>query len=115
MLSIAILLSCSIFAFVYFVIFGPPINEKQLLNRVETYLIEQGDKKEDIKSMKIQYHWTTNYYVEVTYKDEPNAIYMYTYAIDYSINKKTVHWHNHKLIDGADERNYQFKHLHKDD
>lgn len=111
-LSILIIGSVSLAVYLFFIIYGPPINKEKLINRVEDYLIAHGENPTDIKEMEVKYHWTTNYYVAVTYKDEPNITYQYTYMQPSNSNKKTIIFHYHGFTDGTSEDGYKYKHLH---
>lgn len=111
MLLIIIILICLISFGGYSFFYGFPINQKNLIEKVENYLIKQGEKKENFKSFKVNYHFKSGYYVDVIYKDELNVVYSYRY-IKNDKGKKRVFIYHSRLIDDTNEDTYQYKHRH---
>lgn len=92
---------------------GTSFYKNHIAHKVEAYLLSQEDKKDDLKSLEVQYDFKFGYTVDVTYKDEPHVIYVYRYQKIGDTERKGVLAYNQTLLDDkVDPNTYSYKHKH---
>ncbi|WP_314587887.1 DUF3139 domain-containing protein [Paenibacillus terrigena] len=85
-MSLSLIIIIIIGISIYFGIFKPPIDNKEVKKEMVEHLLGKGQSQEKYE-LKISYSWENKlfsynhnpYVIKVVFKDEPDVIYHYTY------------------------------------